>query len=454
MDSGRKRVFPILRKYNVLLYGLKLNVDSIAFQEQDSEIAACSTAAIWFALHALTGKFTTQEIASTYEITHHASATYIKRAHGEVARRFPTSGLGLEQIEAYLRSVGMECIVCGANLGRTSLQTAEYLSAYASAGFPMILVGNLYVSSKAESQYRKLGLHAMTALGYAAEEKFSPGSKATRIRRIFAHDDNVGPFTSYHVENCEKGDFVRFLSPSPIIESGKEKSIEQILKSMPAMLAAAGSATVVEQNVTGYLSNESGLPKDGKSYRKFIPEYFVIPVHHKVRFPCEGISLFASQIDATYRRLSALQYPPRQVPPRIAWSMFLLDVEDFKSRIRKCVTLDQEAVIDVLLMPLPKKIWVLSFSTESSEACNSPIVDFIFDATSLRQKGGLIGMLPYEELEESFTFSSIVSMFLHEYDEAQILNMDIELQPIMRAARKFMKEQLQEEIDTSSGQPA
>lgn len=443
--TGRTRHFPILREYGVLLYGLRLVVRSIAFQEQDNEVAACSTAAIWYALHSLIRKVTTEEIASTYEITNYASATYVKRSLGEVARRFPTSGLGLEQIEAYLRSIGMECIVCGAALDRTSAQAAEYLAAYASAGFPMILVGNLYVSQTANSQHKKLGLHAMTALGYADESDFKPGNRASRICRIFAHDDNVGPFTSYQLHSCEKGDFAKFINASPQQHAETERLADRL--SLPKALP--GQPTTVEQTITGFLSNESGLAGGGVGvvFRKFTPEYFIIPVAPKVRFPYEGIALFAAQVEQTYRTQAPLRYAPGSPPPKVSWSISLVDIKTFKSSLRRCVTMDQEAIIDVLLMALPKHIWVLSFWTKTSEAQNSPILDFLFDATSLRQSGGLIGQLPYDRLDEAETFMAIVTAYLLAYGEERISTMDSELQPIMRAAKQMIEDQVRIEAE-------
>lgn len=433
-ETGRRRNFPVLREYGVLLYGLRLVVKTVAFQEQDNEVAACSTAAIWYALHSLTKKVTTEEIASTYEITSFASSTYIKRSLGEVARRFPTSGLGLEQIEAYLRSIGMECIVCGATVDRKSVQAAEYLIAYANAGYPMILVGNLYVSQSADSNYRKLGLHAMTALGYADDPGFQPGNRASRVRRIFAHDDNVGPFTSYQLQSCDKGSFARYL------DGGTN-----------------GTPTSVEQSITGFLFNQSGLDDGGVAYRMFTPEYFIIPVAPKVRFPYEGISLFAEQVDQSYRAQAPLRYAPNQTPPKASWSVLLVDIKSFKSSLRRCVTMDQEAIVDVLLASLPKHIWVLSFRTEASEAQDSPILDFLFDATSLRQSGGLIGQLIYDRLPEAETFMAIVTASLLSYTEQQISKMDSELQPIMRAAKLMLEEQMRleqralQDADAKSG---
>ncbi|MGD9730294.1 MAG: hypothetical protein AB7V39_28490, partial [Nitrospiraceae bacterium] len=41
------RHFPALRDYDVSLFGVSLTVRSLAFQEQDTEVARCATAALW-----------------------------------------------------------------------------------------------------------------------------------------------------------------------------------------------------------------------------------------------------------------------------------------------------------------------------------------------------------------------------------------------------------------------
>ncbi len=66
-DGGRRH-YPTKRKYSVHLFGLTLNVDSIAFQEQDKVVAACATSALWSAFQA-TGMLFHHSIPSPVEIT-------------------------------------------------------------------------------------------------------------------------------------------------------------------------------------------------------------------------------------------------------------------------------------------------------------------------------------------------------------------------------------------------
>jgi len=45
------RIYPIKRKYNVHLFGLDLFIKTLPFQEQDREISACATCALWSTFH-------------------------------------------------------------------------------------------------------------------------------------------------------------------------------------------------------------------------------------------------------------------------------------------------------------------------------------------------------------------------------------------------------------------
>ncbi len=435
--TQRRRSFPILRDYHVSLHGIPLTVRSVAFQEQDAEIAACSTAAIWYALHGLPKKVTTTEIPSPFEITSSASATYMKRSLGEVSRKFPTSGLGLEQIEAYFRTHELDCIVCGVALDKNSEQLCEYVAAYVDAGWPIILVGNLYTQDKRSSKFTKRGLHAITALGYAADPDFRPGSSAQRITRLFAHDDNLGPFTSFRVETCNPGDFPKALTDASPPPAGAE-SVQALVKQ--AEQAVGNEATSVERRLTGYLANSSGSHQTGTVARRFVPEYLIIPINHKIRFPYESIALFANQVLNTHTKFGANWYQPGTPLPEVAWKARLVEVSQYKNELRTCPTISRDEITEWLQMPMPKYTWKLQFTTWQ-DSLEVPLLDILFDATALRQSGGLYGMLPHLVSDQEHTFYSIVVAQLNAYTPERLQEVEPELQPMIRAAQSHIQEQ-------------
>jgi hypothetical protein len=52
-QNGRNRAFPTVHKYCAHFLGMEFSVESVPFQEQDSDVAACATSAIWSALAAI-----------------------------------------------------------------------------------------------------------------------------------------------------------------------------------------------------------------------------------------------------------------------------------------------------------------------------------------------------------------------------------------------------------------
>ena len=46
-NKDRERNFPTVQNYPVHILGIELNVSSLPFQEQDTDVAACATSALW-----------------------------------------------------------------------------------------------------------------------------------------------------------------------------------------------------------------------------------------------------------------------------------------------------------------------------------------------------------------------------------------------------------------------
>jgi hypothetical protein len=402
-DEERKRLrcYPILRTYTAHVFGAKLFVESIAFQEQDTEVAACSTTAIWFSLHALSKRFTTQEISSPYEITSSSSATFIRRNLGEVTRRFPTNGLALEQIEAYFRSHGLECIVNGMRHENMLEQLREAVGTYVRAGLPMVLVGHLFTSMDGrEGAYVSQGFHAVTTLGFAWRPQFIPGAWDQRLERLFAHDDNVGPFSSFSLEQCQAGEFLK--------PSAKEQSIAEKLSN--AIKSTENATTGIDTSrFTGYLMNESGTKDSGFTFRKLVPYYYLIPIDPKVRLPHETVHLFGQQIaQKIWPDFASRNYPPGPVP-HLSTSVQLLDPAAFQQYLVQATTIVSDIKKQVLEYPGPKHLWMLSFTMESSDALGTPVADVLFDATALKQAGGLLTVIPHSTPEANSFFAVMVS---------------------------------------------
>lgn len=188
-DGTKKK---IAKRYDVNLFGIKLHVDSIAFQEQDKVVAACATTAIWTALHALPWR-DVKHVPSCSEITINALNFVDGSNNG-----FPNKELTNKQIQ---RSLDVE----GLRYHSTLLleQTLEWFRAcvtsYIDSDLPLVLVGEVYsvvpaaqTEAQTEEQtdeavltLKRVGGHAVTVLGY----DFRVGSNL-----LYIHDDRLGPY--------------------------------------------------------------------------------------------------------------------------------------------------------------------------------------------------------------------------------------------------------------------
>ena len=182
LDDGIQRELWAIGTHEVHLGNLKLQVDGLAFQQQDLAVGACATAALWSALQRVT----------RYEAIRAPTPAEVSQAAGRhgmpFGRTLPAvSGLSVPQLCDAVRAVGFAPEV---------LNTVEpelfvlALHTYLLSGIPVVLVLG-----------RKDGHHAVTALGFqytsdgpAPELATSVPARSARISKLYIHDDGVGPY--------------------------------------------------------------------------------------------------------------------------------------------------------------------------------------------------------------------------------------------------------------------
>lgn len=169
--DGDDRRFFVTSKYTASLYGIPLEVESLPYQEQDEGVSACATIALWSALNPLYYLFGTIR-HSPAEITE--VATSFPSPH----RAFPSSGLILEQMVNYIRSIGLDVEAVSAE-NNDMITTA--VKAYINAGLPIIAALKLRVQ-------RKEDYHAVVISGYRCDRK-------GRVKELYVHDDQIGPYS-------------------------------------------------------------------------------------------------------------------------------------------------------------------------------------------------------------------------------------------------------------------
>lgn len=308
-----KRIFPSTKTYKVNLYGKELSLQSLAFQEQDSVVGACASSALWSAFHKTSQLFQTP-LPSPSDITRSA-----KNLFQNSGRTFPNTGLDHYQIGNAIESVGLVSELRNSRnftgLGVGYLKAFIY--AYNKMGLPVLL----------GITFPGIGSHLITVTGYkeANVVKFPRTEeislKASLLERLFAHDDQVGPFSKLG------------FTPEGDIET--------------SWLVAPD--------------------KQEKRVAKF--DSLFIPIHNKIRLTFENI----------YAKIAWLDYyfSKRLATVEIYWDIYLQLSNDFKKSVH-ISSIPDFLKLSLLTTPLPKYIWVVKGFV--NEEC---VLELIFDATQI-----------------------------------------------------------------------
>ncbi|HFG0471767.1 hypothetical protein [Flavobacterium psychrophilum] len=321
-----------VRQYKVHLFGNEVELTSLAFQEQDSVLAACATTAIWSMLNKASVDFHTI-LKSPSQITKDADNTSF-----DGSRLFPNKGLNLLQICQAILNSGLVSeikqpdfrLIINDN-NSINIVSNQYLkkilNAYSPIGIPIILI----ISVPTGTVY---GLHAITISGFKqkAPVPISPKDETSwlseNIEKFYAHDDQWGPFAK--------------------IEFGENNSLETPWTSFH-----------VNRNPT-YVTN------------------IVVPIYPKIRISYEDIESIVLGLDAilTIFFEDKIKYD-------LIWDIKITYSEDIKKNIKNSNLYSSEK-LTFLTKSLPKYVWVASCYIGEDK-----IFDFIFDATDVNS--GMIG---------------------------------------------------------------
>lgn len=238
-SSAGKRYYPVSRNYPVNLFGMTLNVQSVAFQEQDRIVGACASSAIYSLLHGVKPVFDVK-VYSALDITRLASG-FSGSPSSTIAssmRALPNTGLTFGQMYQTLGAVGLNPTLIGFALGPEGHANQDALAtlyAYLSAGLPVIA----HVALLKESDFKKTckevfgkithaSKHAFTITGYGETEGASglPVQKARipetclQVDKYYVHCDRIGPFAKF--ELTRKLNFL-VLKPEALATEGGKK---------------------------------------------------------------------------------------------------------------------------------------------------------------------------------------------------------------------------------------
>lgn len=332
-NPKNERYFWGLRNYKVHIFGHEIEVLSLAFQEQDSVLAACATTAIWSMLNKASTDFHTI-LKSPSQITRDAD-----NVSPDGSRLFPNKGLSVLQICQAIFNSGLVSEVkqpdyieydkSGQISGYyiTNLYTKKILNAYSPIGIPIILV--ISVPDGAEH-----GLHAITVSGYrqTPAQEIAPKSGtswlAENIDKIYAHDDQWGPFVRIDFEN------------------------------------------IIDLKTPWTDSHPSHLPTKVTN--------IIVPVYPKVRISYEDIEAIVLGLDAILTL-----FFDKKIKHDLVWDIKIDYSESFKASINNS-SLDDASKLKRLTDSLPKYLWIAKCYIGKYK-----VFEFTFDATDVNS--GMIG---------------------------------------------------------------
>ncbi len=339
-----ERRFPTTRTCEASLFGLALQLPTIAFQEQDRAVSACATSALWSVFQG-TGVRFHHRILSPAEITHRANAR-----NPLDGRAFPASdGLMFIQMADAVRSCELEPLWL-AYTEPFFLRAA--IHAYLSAGIPLLLNGDIVDSNSlnaggdSNDSGTVKGVHGVAIVGYRVssdppaceEDGFMLWS--SRVTKLYCRDDGVGPFA--RMEFLPSGDSSR------------------------ALLSTSQADTI--ENIGSW---------------RFVPDAVLVPLYHKIRVPFlriyQEVRAFDNYLAELARQLECERENGVMEPevfPSIEWDIKLTTVNDYKREL-----LNHPAIVDrkgILETGLPKYLWLARGLHRDDRG-----LDLVFDATGL-----------------------------------------------------------------------
>ncbi len=336
------RFYPITRDYPANLFGIGLNVKSLAFQEQDKAAAACASSALW-SIFQKTGHLFHHEIPSPFEIT--AAATkafpplieFVETLEFQT-RSLPSRGLALFEMAQAIKTVGLEPYLVQSQK-RFILTSTAY--AYLRAKIPLLLM--ITVCKKDGTA---VGKHAVALAGYRLTEEmvidydvdFAPTSN--RIEQFYVHDDQVGPF---------------------------------------ARMKWNGAANIL---TTSYGGPGTYIAK---------PETLLIPLASTIRISFGTISDLVRELDG-FMEQARLCDTLEITSERIEWDIYLSSIQDFKQDVFKSTELKKEEKLRILTKPLPLYVW-RAIAYDGTK----PLLELVFDSTDLEQGRLLLATVSYDD---------------------------------------------------------
>lgn len=361
-DSDKRAFLATRDDYKVHLFGIEFKVKSLAFQEQDTIMGACATISLWCAFHK-TSQLFGHGVYSPGEITRSATKHYLSGT-----REIPSEGLTIDQILDGIRQTGLTYEVTKIEKDENNKDMKD----------KEILLGTIYAYLKMEIPVI-LGIvrpdgrrHAVTITGYRLE-RINEGIKgktnliASSINRLYAHDDNIGPFSRVYITEKEYPQYIINMKQLKSPSESKDYPIE----------AYDFSEKLI--NFRPGLKLEFVYPPEDTK-KEVTPYIMVIPLYHKIRINFKNICSEINKINGIFKYAFE--------DPVINWDIFLSTSNSLKSDLLKDSKINKKIRKEILTRSMPKYIWrCKAFSN------NNEMMEIIADSTDINANNSLLDII-------------------------------------------------------------
>ncbi|WP_394823023.1 hypothetical protein [Pendulispora albinea] len=198
------RVVAPCRDYEINIAGIRLTVEGLAWQQQDSAVAACATVGLWSML---------QSSAFRDRVAFPTTAAITESAHRTASlgeRVFPSSGLYNHHLLEAIKEQGLEPLLIEGDINDgdqpvfSMTRFASTVAMLLRSGFPILLVGK-----------RGKEGHVVCAVG--CRPKSPPKLKCGyfeeedgALENLYIHDDALGPNVRFALREGAAGEVVLF----------------------------------------------------------------------------------------------------------------------------------------------------------------------------------------------------------------------------------------------------
>jgi hypothetical protein len=288
-----------------------------------------------------------------------------------------------------IRSVSLEPIFQGV-ANHYVLKSTLY--AYLRGKIPLVLGIDLFDISDSSPEY--LGKHAVAITGYSIKDTTASSCEssfsltASRIDRIYVHDDQVGPFARMVFDDIK-------LSLRVSNETIERESLSTSWR------AKNGSLECV----------------------RAVPDFLLIPVYHKIRIPfslIQDVVISFNEFVAILRTKNIIQIQ------QLKWDIYLTTVNELKKDIINSKDINGNYRKGILLENMPRFMWRATAYDVSTR-----VLDLLFDATDIEQGTFFVRAIEYNH---------VLTKILRKVSKVEWLASIFETRPDWRIIEWFKKQ--------------